>query len=216
MRVVRSLLIRSGVPSTTADDVSADVASRYAEPHRRYHTGEHITEVLAEVDRLLHQVTLTGDEATAVRLAAWFHDAIYDPKVGRGGNEDASAELAIASLASAGMARSLVADVARLVRLTAAHEVDARDRPGAVLVDADLSILASAAERYDRYVSDVRAEYVHVAEDAWRAGRASVLRKFLDAPVIYRIGPDRERREHAARTNLARELAALTASSTRR
>lgn len=209
---MRSLLIGLGVEPVAADSVAADVASRYAEPHRRYHTGEHITEVLAEVDRLVDCVTLGADGATAVRLAAWFHDVIYDPGIGAGRSEDASAELAIRSLSAAGVGRPLVAEVARLVRLTAEHDVDASDCPGALLVDADLSILAAGAERYDRYVRDVRAEYGDMDEAAWRTGRASVLRSFLDAEAIYRVGPDRTHREQVARANLERELTSLTAA----
>ena len=82
-----------------------------------------------------------------------------------------------------------------------------------MLVDADLAILAATATRYDRYAHDVRAEYAAVDDDAWRAGRAAVLRRFLDAASLYRIGPDRVAREQAAKANLARELAPAHRSS---
>ena len=56
-------------------------------------------------------------------------------------------------------------EVVRLVLLTAGHEVEPGDRNGAVLVDADLSILGAPPERYARYAADVRAEYAHVDDD---------------------------------------------------
>ena len=202
MRLMRSLLVRLGVQPPTAEDLAADLRARYAEPHRRYHTGEHIAEVLADVDWRLSAVTLAPETVGAVQLAVWYHDAIYDPTAGQGVNEDASAELAIASLQAAGAASPIVSEVARLVRLTADHEVDAIDLPGAVLVDADLSILASDPDRYDRYARDVRAEYEFVDDEAWRTGRAAVLRRFLDAASLYRVGPERAAREQAAKANL--------------
>ncbi len=210
MRRMRSLLIDAGVQPEDADRLFADLVSRYAEPHRRYHTGAHIEEVMTEADRLLRVVSCTAGETSAVRLAVWFHDAIYDPTLGGGVNEEASAELASATLSSVGVARPIMSEVARLVRLTADHEVDPTDVAGSVLVDADLSILAADADRYDRYVGDVRAEYAHIGDDAWSSGRSTVLRRFLDAVPLYRTGPDRELRERAARANLQRELDRLT------
>ena len=62
------------------------LARHHAEPLRRYHTLEHIGEVVAAADDL--QVTGAG------MVAAFWHDAIYDPTASGGANEAASAELA--------------------------------------------------------------------------------------------------------------------------
>lgn len=75
----------------------------------------------------------------AVELAAWFHDAIYD--IGRDDNEDRSAELA-RELLSTSPVRD---EVARLVLATKTHKVSAGDINGAVLSDADLSVLGAPA-----------------------------------------------------------------------
>lgn len=186
--------------------------SRYGEAHRRYHTGEHLDEVLAEVGRLLPDEP--GAWGEAVELAAWYHDAIYDVRAGGGASEDASAHLALVELRVAGRDERLAAEVARLIRLTAGHSVDPDDRSGAVLVDADLWILSAPAERYDRYVTDVRAEYAHVPDDVWRTGRGEVLDRFLHAAAagaLYAAGPaaDRTGRRARAVANLTRERAAL-------
>jgi predicted metal-dependent HD superfamily phosphohydrolase len=173
------------------------VRARYAEPHRRYHTLEHLDEVLAAVAELLD----LADDPRSVELAALFHDAIYDPRAAPGESERASAELA----------RSVVGDeeVVRLVLLTAGHDVGPEDRNGAVLVDADLWILGSPRERYERYAADVRAEYAHVDDEAWRAGRSAVLRRFLDRPRLFVTDRFHARLDASARRNLAGELAAL-------
>ncbi|HEX7135722.1 MAG TPA: hypothetical protein VF228_24300 [Iamia sp.] len=190
----------------------AALRGRYAEPHRRYHTGEHVSEVLAEVERLLaHEPSA---DAEAVELAALYHDAIYDVRAGGGASEDASAHLAAAEIRAAGGSAALATEVVRLVQLTAGHTVDPADRSGAVLVDADLWILSAPPARYDRYVADVRAEYAHVTADVWRTGRGQVLDRFLDAAAtesLYTAGEvaDRSGRRARAVANLTRERAAL-------
>jgi len=146
-----------------------------------------------------------ADDPDAVELAAWFHDAVYDPAAPAGANERASAALAAELLAD----RSERDEVVRLVLLTAGHEVGEGDRNGAVLADADLAILGSEPERYAVYAADVRAEFAHVDDDAWRAGRSAVLRGFLARPRIYRTERAHERFDAAARRNLAEELSAL-------
>lgn len=188
------------------------MVDRHREGHRRYHTIDHVSEVLAEATRLV------GFEPEAdpvpVELAVWFHDAIYDPASGPGESEAASAELAVDRLPALGAADRdrLAHEVARLVRLTVSHRVVPADRSGAVLIDADLWVLSAPVERYDRYAADVRAEYHHVPDDAWTAGRSSVLARFLAGiSDLYSAGPDDDR--HARRTratvNLRRELASL-------
>lgn len=209
---MEQLLVDLGAVPAVARTLHDEMCDRHREPHRRYHDLEHVTEVLAEVERLLpHEPSA---DAAAVVLAAWFHDAIYDPTDGPGSSEAHSADLVLDRLpAFATTDRDRLADeVARLVRLTASHAVTASDRSGAVLVDADLWILSSTPERYDRYVTDVRAEYAHVPDPAWVAGRGAVVERFLQhLPTLYTAGPleDREaRRDHAA-LNLQRELDAL-------
>jgi predicted metal-dependent HD superfamily phosphohydrolase len=184
-------------PGTEA--LGRDLLDRWSEPHRQYHTVDHLAAVLAVVDRYAH---LAAD-ADAVRLAAWFHDAVYDPRATD--NEERSADLADRALGDP--------EVARLVRLTAGHEVAPGDANGALLADADLAILAADRDAYDRYAAAVRREYAHVPEDAFRAGRARILRGLVALPALYRIVPPRADWEAAARANLARELAALTPRS---
>jgi predicted metal-dependent HD superfamily phosphohydrolase len=104
-----------------------------------------------------------------------------------------------------------VAEVSRLVLLTAGHAAGAGDRDGGLLCDADLAVLAGEPGAYDEYAAAVRREYAHVADPEFRAGRAAVLRRLLALPALYRLPELRAAWEPTARANLARELAALTA-----
>jgi predicted metal-dependent HD superfamily phosphohydrolase len=187
--------------------IGADLLRRYGEPHRRYHTTEHLAAVLDHVDELAAEA---GD-AEAVRLAAWFHDAVYDPS--RGDNEERSAVLAERMLADTDLPAETIAEVARLVRLTTTHDPRDDDRNGAVLCDADLAILAAPPDRYAAYAASVREEYAAVPDDAFRAGRAEVLRSLLELPALFRTAPARERWEAAARHNLQTELMLLGRAS---
>jgi predicted metal-dependent HD superfamily phosphohydrolase len=151
-----------------------------------------------------------GDLATdpdAVRLAAWYHDAVYE---GRSDDEERSACMAEVDLSALGVADGVVVEVARLIRMTVEHNPAPDDRNGAVLSDADLSSLAVSAEEYRRNSAAIRAEYAHVVDTDFGAVRARIIRSQLSSPALYRTPVARERWERAARVNLAAELESLT------
>ncbi|WP_099908083.1 hypothetical protein [Streptomyces sp. TLI_171] len=196
------LLTRCGAtadPGPYADDLLA----RWAEPQRRYHTTSHLRAVLDRVDELAEH----ADDPDAVRLAAWFHDAVYRPD--RSENEERSASLACRALREAGLAEPLVHEVDRLVRLTVTHHPAPGDRNGEVLCDADLAILGSPPETYAAYTAAIRGEYSFVPPDAFREGRAAILRQLLALPALYRTPEAHERYDAQARRNMHHELAEL-------
>lgn len=143
-----------------------------------------------------------------VRLAAWFHDAVYRPD--RSENEERSAVLAEKALTEAGLTPHEVTEVARLVRLTTSHDPAPGDLNGETLCDADLAILATAPDTYQGYAAAVREEYAFVPDDAFREGRAAVLRHLLGLPRLFRTPYGAAAWEERARENLERELAELT------
>jgi predicted metal-dependent HD superfamily phosphohydrolase len=110
------------------------------------------------------------------------------------------------------LAPDLVAEVTRLVRLTATHDVADDDRDGAVLCDADLAVLASDDLRYTSYVEGVRREYAHVDDAAFAVGRAQVLSTLLDRPALFRTAHGRSAWEQRARANVTAELGRLRAT----
>jgi predicted metal-dependent HD superfamily phosphohydrolase len=180
------------------DELRRRLEEAYDAPGRGYHDLLHLTEVLEHVDELL----LPGDtHRTAVLVAAWFHDAVYE---GRDDDETRSANLAESLLDG-----SLAGEVGRLVRITATHRPADGDVAGQVLCDADLAILAAPAERYASYVAGVRAEHAHVSDADFAAGRAAVLRDLLDKPTLFHTARGLRRWEKPARTNVRRELSTL-------
>jgi predicted metal-dependent HD superfamily phosphohydrolase len=187
-------------PAPYADNLLA----RWQEPRRRYHTLAHLTAVLDHVDVLEGY----ADDPDVVRLAAWFHDAVYLPD--RSENEERSARLAERALPEAGVPAGKTAEVARLVRLTVTHSPAGDDRDGQVLCDADLAILASPPSAYAAYTAAVRQEYHFVPDDAFREGRAAILRQLLDLPRLFHTPHGRREWEATARYNLTGELEMLS------
>lgn len=160
------------------------------------------------LEELVDAGELDPAAATIARLAAWFHDAVYDPSAGQGVNELASAELASDSLSALGVDRAQVRLVRDLVLATSSHELTS-ERTSAAFHDADLWILSAPTERYVQYTAQVRQEYAAVPDLAFRAGRAAVLRPFLERPSIYATASARDRWQDRARANLVAELESL-------
>ena len=188
-----------------ARHIGAELDKRYAEPHRRYHTREHLTAVLDLVDELAGHAAAPD----AVRLAAWFHDAVYDPE--RADNEERSARLAARMLADTDLPPGTVEQVVRLVELTASHAPEDDDPDGQVLCDADLAILGADPEKYAAYAAAVREEYAFVPDEVFKAGRAQVLNSLLALPKLFHTPQARERYEERARGNIQTELMLLSA-----
>lgn len=155
---------RGGAEDPDPLPYAANLLARWAEPQRKYHTTAHLVAVLDHIDTLAEYAA----DPDAVRLAAWFHDAVYRPD--RSENEERSAALAERALPEAGVPDAVTAEVARLVRLTVTHDPAAGDTDGEVLCDADLAILAASPRQYAAYAAQVREEYGFVPDDAFREG----------------------------------------------
>ncbi|MFE7210955.1 hypothetical protein ACFY0A_27140 [Streptomyces sp. NPDC001698] len=181
-----------------------NLLARWQEPQRHYHTLTHLTAVLDHID-VLDEYAADPD---VVRLAAWFHDAVYLPE--RSENEERSARIAERALPEAGVADAKTAEVARLVRLTVTHDPADDDRDGRVLCDADLAILAASPSAYAAYAAGVREEYHFVPSDAFREGRAAVLRQLLALPRLFRTPYGVRHWEATARYNVTSELEMLS------
>jgi len=155
--------------------ITADLAvldrllARHREKHRRYHTATHIGWVIRHVDELA--ATEPVDHLDEVIAAAFYHDAIYEPAYPA--NERASARLARRDLAKLGWSDDRTERVAAMIEATV-HGEATHIGDTAILLDADLAILAAEPAGYSTYVTGVRSEYRHVDDDDWRSGRGQV------------------------------------------
>jgi predicted metal-dependent HD superfamily phosphohydrolase len=182
------------------DALFLDLLDRWGEEHRKYHGRTHLLAALEAIDLL----TEPEEPPRTVVLGAWFHDAVYHGIAGQ--DEEESAILAEERLHDAGLPPAEVAEVARLVRLTADHRPEFGDRDGALLCDADLSVLGGEPGEYGRYVSAVRQEYAHIGDADFAAGRAAVVRHLLELDPLFHTRRAQDLWLEPARRNLASEL----------
>jgi predicted metal-dependent HD superfamily phosphohydrolase len=188
--------------------LQAELMTAWSEPHRHYHDQRHLRECLALWTRWREHSRRPGE----VAVALWFHDAVYDPQaVAPGHNELNSAGWAARTLVRAGAGSDIAQRVHDLVMATQ-HDAPAAlglGQDAQLLVDIDLSILGSPAERFQRYDLDVRREYAWVPGSRYGQARAQVLQRFLDRPRLYHGEAAVALLEDQARINLAAALLRL-------
>ena len=186
----------------------------WSDPTRRFHDVRHLADVLNRVDERGEET----HEPALVRLAAWYHGAIFDAAVkaayaNRGGeNETASALLAQEELSALGVGEDSTRRVGELVTALLRHSPDATDYDCAVLCDADLAVLASEPQKYKAYVRDVREEYAHIPTADYLRARIAIVTKLLNRESLF-SSPLGAAWEDAARQNLQAELQRLTKES---
>jgi predicted metal-dependent HD superfamily phosphohydrolase len=177
----------------------------YAEPQRHYHTAQHIGECLARLDGAraqIEEVAAAADTAL-IEVAIWLHDVVYDPTAHD--NEARSAAVAREWFGGA-LAADRLACLARWIVATQAHEAAPDDAGLQALLDIDLSILAAAPARFAEYEEQVRREYAHVPEGAFREGRHAFLRTLAARERLFHH-PAFVALEAPARANLKAALA---------
>lgn len=167
----------------------------YNEPHRHYHSQQHLMECLEHFGAALTLATEPGE----VEIALWFHDAIYALR--GSDNELRSADWARQVLAANGATRQAQARVHNLIMATC-HNATPSDGDQQLLVDIDLAILGAAPARFSEYDRQVRAEYSWVPGLLYRIKRKAVLKHFLARPHLYSTCHFRDRYEQQARLNL--------------
>lgn len=201
----------------TPDEVQAlwqNIAVRYGERQRAYHTLSHIEQLLVQFESIKHHLS----EPHIVALALYYHDVIYDPT--RADNEQKSAEYAVDALSSY-LSQEQCQDIYAFIMMTANHQIDEstdsvkyssiKCSDAAYLLDMDLSILGAPWSTYEQYAQAIRQEYAHVSDVDYRDGRTGVLKRLLAHPKLYLTDYYYRQLEAQARDNINRELTSLAA-----
>lgn len=180
---------------------------KYTEAHRRYHGLTHIAACLDMLDRF---VPADVANRSAIELAIWFHDVVYDTR--RGDNE-ARSRLLLLDVCGQCWDAQQVQVAYRMIGLTThtpreeGNDIADEDK---YLLDVDLSILGADEEAFARYEQGIRDEYVWVSEDVYRVKRAEVLRSFMEREHVFETPVFRSTFETMARANLARAITSLS------
>ncbi len=186
-----------------AESVYAGLLENYAQPHRAYHTLQHLEECFT----LLSMVEARPHLAE-ISLALWFHDAIYDTR--RFDNEARSADWIAEVAGQSGACSAVIVRLRGLIMATQ-HLAPAQSADAELMVDIDLAILGAPSHRFEEYEQQIRREYAWVPEHLYRQKRSELLRQFLDRPTLYSTAVFRARFEEPARRNLGRALQSLLA-----
>ncbi|HET7866341.1 MAG TPA: N-methyl-D-aspartate receptor NMDAR2C subunit [Burkholderiaceae bacterium] len=181
------------------EEIHQALMARYAEPHRKYHTLQHLHECLSRFE----QARGLASRAAEVEAALWFHDAIYDLK--RSDNEAQSAAWARSAALQAGVAEDVSARVQALVMATR-HTALPEGGDEQLVVDIDLAILGAGPARFAEYEQQIREENGHVPGWLFRPRRQAILRSFLERPRIFSTPQFHAALEDTARANLRRAL----------
>jgi predicted metal-dependent HD superfamily phosphohydrolase len=200
-----SFCASSPSPVAARDAIFDEFVRAYSEPQRHYHTMNHVEACLDQFELVRDRC----DQPDAVEAAIWFHDVVYDPR--RSDNEQRSAELADNALRRLGRSDPFRQNVHDLILATRHDAWPVTTDDQAMLLDIDLSIFGATPAEFDEYERLIRREYAHVPDDQFRAGRAAILRRFLQRPSIFASEFFRRRYEHVARLNLEGSLKRLQA-----
>ncbi len=188
------------------DAVLADLVSRYSEPHRHYHTVDHLHALFSNLGA--HQGL--ASDPVAITAAICYHDAIYDTR--RNDNELRSAELAHAELEKIGWTAPKLGKVTAMILATQHHNLPVPDADTLLFLDLDLSILGASEQAYDSYRAAIQREFKWVPDVVYEQGRSQVLKNFLLRDTIFKTPALTELWEASARANLARELSSFDAA----
>lgn len=173
----------------------------YTEPQRAYHNIQHIVECLA----LFQNIESELNDPIAVETAIWFHDVIYEPKASD--NELQSAEL-MKQLCNTFLSEQQIEKVYQWIIATQKHQ-SSYDHDLNSLLDIDLAILGSSAERFAEYQQQIQFEYAWVESDVYQVKRKQVLKQFEQMNPIFQTNYFNQHLEKQAKRNLADSMSVL-------
>ena len=172
----------------------------YSSFERHYHDLTHVQQLL----KTLEEVKKSTNNFTAILLAVWFHDYVYNPQFKD--NEIESAQFAVKFLRQLNAAENLVELVEKFIISTQQHQPLINDWDCMIFLDADLSILGASTEKYWQYAFDIRREYKHLGDRDYYQGRAKVLKNFLSRSRIYYTDYFYHKLEKQAIANMKMEI----------
>lgn len=189
-----------------------EVVLRYSEPHRHYHTLEHIADCLDQLMRFSFSPEATklltepqmGFNRIVLSLAIWFHDFIYDTKASD--NEEQSAQkfkdliLAATSDSEQVGMDDVIAHTSKLILATKTHE--GTHPLTHLMLDIDLSILGRSPEEFKEYDANIRKEYSWVLGPLYSMNRKKFMKRYYEKDRLFHTDFFHDKFERQAKENL--------------
>lgn len=180
------------------NDLFLEVYRRMSEPHRKYHTFNHICEMFQYAHARC--IELTDAQVHAIAL----HDIVYEvPADPKRSNEEKSAIAADVILTEMDLPEDYIDTVCRII-LDTEKELPTIEE-SKIVIDLDL---AGLAHKYWENKNLIREEYGHLNDDEFNAGRIKWLESMLSRDSIFVSGRFYDIEEKAV-ANLKAELQLL-------
>jgi predicted metal-dependent HD superfamily phosphohydrolase len=176
-----------------------NITRAYTEPHRHYHTLEHINQML----NLFDLTKSTARKTEELELAIIFHDLVYE--IPSTQNELMSAKITMKFLQNCGVQESVIDRIFKLI-LSTRHDIELHDHDQQLLSDIDLSILGQESNIFEDYESKIRKEFQYIPKDIYIKGRIKVLNHFLQKSQIYHTEYFAQNYEHRSRINIKNSI----------
>jgi predicted metal-dependent HD superfamily phosphohydrolase len=205
----KALVLRHANDEALADHLWLQLEAAYSQPERYFHNLTHLEQLIEALTPLKPQ----ADDWDTLLFAVFYHDFVYDvlQYVTDNNNEDKSAEVAIAILASFSYPPQKTERCRQHILATKKHQWSS-DGDTNLLTDADLSILGQPWEAYDNYRKNIRREYDVYPDAIYHAGRIKVLQQFLQMEALYKTEAFQRQFELQAEKNISRELEIISLS----
>ncbi len=152
------------------------LTEQYTQPHRKYHTLEHIAYMFNIAKEFKIELT------EAQKLAIWWHDAVYT--VGSSINENDSIVLMINTIGKQ-IDDSLLTTIVDIIWDTK-HERAPRTEESAIVCDLDMYGFADIFDVNYRMQQQVYSEFRgHLSMNDFRINRIKFLQKLKGTPIFY-------------------------------
>lgn len=163
-----------------------DVIQAYMEPHRYYHTFEHISKMIINAEH--YNLILTDAEMLTLRMAILYHDYVYDPTSDT--NEADSVDVFMDRIMNGRIdfdksvisMKDLQAQVMIMILDTKKHKPTFK--LSEYLIDLDLWDLAFK-DAYKNNAKSIRKEYSMYSQEEYVIGRIEWIQSMLNRDTIY-------------------------------
>lgn len=188
-----------------ADLQFKEIVGAYSEPHRFYHTTDHIKNMLQDFKTIRKEL----DNPNLVEFAIWYHDIVYSttyPNLLK--NELHSANMASESANAFDVKPEDIKAIYSLVLSTKNHKPIQNHPDSKYLIDINMKILGSSTEEYNTYKNNIQKEFAQFPDSVYKTQRAKALKNILNSGNIFHTN-EFQIYETKARANLENELQSL-------
>jgi predicted metal-dependent HD superfamily phosphohydrolase len=180
-----------------------EILGAYSGSGLYYHVRDHLRHMFEVYDRFFSEPSI------ALELTFWYHDFVYDPN--ERDNEVRSANIAQMRVERMLQVASPIGAQIRDLILFSQYTRPPETREEMILHDIDLAIFGESLDKFVKYEADIRLEYLFVELEAYRKGRASILKKFLQDSFYSTTEMRFSSYETLAQVNIRKSIEALEA-----